>query len=179
MERKHKVATFTLSMAVAFSGATALSYLNSSSIEFVTEDENHTIGGEHPTMIAVTGDERKVIPSTESIQFSIQNHFSSPAQVSYSLLLTNEEGQELLSMPASAVTTIAAGEAASYPLSGHGYLEDGLYTYQITAAGSADGQLADSGMELNFAVLNDSFYMLTNEEWFSMSLANGAGAPTE
>lgn len=174
MERIYKVATFTLSMALAFGGVTALNYLSSSPIEFATEQENHTVGGEHSTLITVSADARKLIPRPEAIRFYIQNRFSSPAVVSYSLLLTDEKGEEIISLPTSPVATLTKGETATYELSEPGFLDDGLYTYQITAVGRANGKFADSGIELNFAVLNNSFYILTNEEWFSLSLANGA-----
>jgi len=176
-----RVVTYSVAMAVSFGGTVALTNPDAlialnplAPIEFVTEGDIYTIGGEHPTDIVVTGDERRLIARSEPIRFYVQNGFPAPAAISYSVLLTDETGSEILTEPTSPVYSLDEDETASYELEVPGYLDDGMYAYQITAVGSANGKLADSGVELDFAILNGSLYILTNEEWLTFSLANGA-----
>ena len=165
----------------AFSLAIAVGYVVSSNVSHSISElsighghQHEFIGGEHPTEINVLGDDRRVIGRSEPVAFSVENNFPSPAAVSYSVLLADEHGNELMSEPESPISVVDPGNKAEFSLRVPGHLGEGLYSYQITAVGNSAGQFSDSGIELDFAILNDSIYLMTNEEWHELSLSNGA-----
>lgn len=168
-----RLAAFSLAIAVGY----VVSHNVSHSISGLSIGYSHQhdfIGGEHPTDINVTGDDRRVIGRSEAITFSIENNFPSTASVSYSVLLTDENGNELMNEPESPVSLIDRGTKADFSLTVPAYLGEGLYSYQVTAVGYSADRFSDSGIELNFAILDDSIYLMTNEEWHELSLSNGA-----
>ncbi len=179
---RNQFTTLSLAIAVGFAGTIAATnspffgkFKPFPNAEFAGQyPENTTIGGEHPTHIIVQGDDRSVFPRSDKIRFSIANNFPKTASISYSTLLTDEEGNELLSEPTSPVVKLAHGTTSTFSFGVPDYLGEGMYTLQITALGMSQGEFADSGIELNFAVLSDSIYLLTNEEWLELSLSNGA-----
>lgn len=182
---KSQLTTLFLSIALGFGGAVvmtnpnALHYLNAlSPVEFVTGYDPHsdTIGGEHPTAIIVSGDEREVFPRQNPVLFKVTNNFPQVAAVSYSFVLADELGNEIIAEPTSKVKVFGSHETIEYKLFVPQTLGEGLYSFQVTAAGRSKGEFADSGVELNFAILNGSVYMLNNEEWLKFSLANGASS---
>ncbi|MCH9698373.1 MAG: hypothetical protein K0U68_09740 [Gammaproteobacteria bacterium] len=175
--------TFVFFIALGFGGTAilkdpnAIHYINTiSPIEFVSTHDHHheTIGGEHPTEILVSGDEREVFERHEAMQFSITNNFNSAASVSFSYLLSDEQGNEVMSEPASSVQVLEPGETVDQWFDIPAFLNEGLFSMQVTVAGHANGEFADSGVDLNFAIINNKVYMLNNEEWMKYSLANQA-----
>ena len=109
-----------------------------------------------------------------SVNFQIRNNLPDPALVSYSVELVDEEGNELLLLPESPVTTVAGNGSAGYQLSVPADFAEGLYSYRIKAVARVGDQFADSGIALDFAILDETIYILTNEEWLELSVANGA-----
>jgi hypothetical protein len=185
MEKSHsnRITTLSLFIALGFIGTVVITNPNTlhhlksfSPVEFVVQDDSHSdmIGGEHPTYITVSGDKRQVFPREKPILFHIKNNFLATAAVSYSFLLADELGNEIDAEPTSSVKIIEPGESEEYKLVVPLGLEEGLYTFQVTAVGRSKEEFADSGVDLNFAILNDSIYLLSNEEWLKYSLANGA-----
>ena len=185
MEKLHsnRLSTLFLTTALGFGGTVFITNPNNlqhlnliSPVEFVAEHDAHSamIGGEHPTDIVVSTDERQVFPREQSVRFYIKNNFKFAAAVNHSIILADELGNEIFTESTSNVNVLDPGETAEYELVVPQNLDEGLYSFQVTAAGRAKGEFADSGVELNFAILNDSIYMLSNEEWLKYSLSNGA-----
>ncbi len=185
MGKLHNKEIFTLVLFIALGfGSTsfmkspnAIQYINRiSPVEFISAHNDHhsTIGGEHPTEIVVSGDEREVFSRDEALQFSITNNFHASAAVSYSYMLADELGNEIIAEPTSDVEILASGELTDHWLDIPLSLQEGLYNLQVTVVGRSNGEFADSGVDLNFAILNNKIYMLNNEEWMKYSLANRA-----
>lgn len=127
--------------------------------------ETNYIGGEHPTDIQLLGDSHRAVERSQDIVFTIENNPPSDASVSYSLLLTDEGGNELLSGADSPVTTIAAGPSKDFSSNVPPQPGERLYSYQTTAVTNAGDRLSDSGIEPYFAIPIDSIYPLSNEDW--------------
>ena len=163
----NKTAFLTLFIALGLIGSLIINN-NDSLISFlpiqqVTHTNHFEEGSEHSANIIVSGDDRQVFPREKPILFQIKNYFSTPASVSYSFLLTDELGNEVDVEPTSIINTIESNGSKEYSLPVPLDIEEGLYSFQITAVSHSNGQFVDSGINLNFAILNNSIYMLTDE----------------
>ena len=175
----NKTAFLTLFIALGLIGSLIItnndSLISFLSIQQATHNANHfEEGSEHSANIIVSGDDREVFPREKPISFQIKNYFSTPASVNYSFLLTDELGNEIDVEPTSIINTIEPNGSKEYSLPVPLDIEEGLYSFQITAVSHANGQFADSGINLNFAILNNNIYMLTDEAWLKYSLSNVA-----
>ena len=66
MEHLCRFATFVLVLVLAFYGTQGLINLTSALNEQFADQGGHTIGGEHPAMVGVWADDRRVIPGSEA-----------------------------------------------------------------------------------------------------------------